>query len=34
VIGRERTGRHHRDRVTAFSAALSGSQVTHETPEV
>ena len=34
VIGRERTGRHHRDRVTAFPAALRGSQITHETPEV
>src|SRR6266481_1714900 len=34
VIGRKRTGRHYGDRVTAFPAALRGSQVTHETPEV
>src|SRR5262245_8076885 len=33
-IGWERTGRHHCDRVTAFPAALRGSQATHETLEV
>ena len=34
VIGWERTGRNHRERITAFPAALRGSRICHETPEV
>src|SRR5438046_10056967 len=34
MIGWKRTGRHHRDRVAAFSWALSKSAGTHETPDV
>ena len=34
MIGWKRTGRHHRDRVAAFSGALSKSEVTHATPDV